>query len=211
MATVSSDGKVAYIYDQPTDTWYPVAGSANTSQSYVWSGTHTHQNTVTFNQVVTAKAGVNNFANPAARDAAITSPTNGIVAFVRTDASGNQTNHIQYYSNGTWRVYGDNANLVTKTTGFTLAAGNGGRTFLMENTSNSTVTIPTDATIDFPVGTQMAFIRGNTGTVTFAAADGTTTSILSKNSNKKIAAQYSQALLVKKSANAWLLMGDLTA
>lgn len=211
MATISSDGKVAYIYNEATDTWYPVAGSANTSQSYLWSGTHRHQNTVTFDQVVTAKAGVNNFANPAARDAAITSPVNGMTAFVRTDASGNQVNHLQYYSNGLWRVYGDNANLNEKTASFTLGSADAGKTIVLNSSSQITVSIPTDAALAFPNGTQFAFIRFGTGAVVFAPANATTTSLLSKNSNKKIASQYSQALLVKKDTDVWLLIGDLTA
>lgn len=211
MATVSSNGKVAYIYDQATDTWHPVAGSANTSQSYLWSGTHRHQNTVTFDQVVSAKAGINNFSNPAARDAAIPSPVNGTTVFVRTDASGNQVNHIQYYSNGNWRVYGDNANLNERLSSFTIGMGDSGRTILLNSSSQISVSIPTNASVNFPIGTQIAFIRFGTGAVVFAPANATTTTLLSKNSNKKISAQYSQALLIKKDTDVWLLIGDLTA
>ena len=211
MATVSSNGKVAYIYDQATDTWHPVAGSANTSQSYVWSGTHKHNNSVTFEQVVSAKAGINNFSNPAARDAAIPSPVNGTTVFVRTDSSGNQVNNIQYYLNGAWRVYGDNANLNEKTSSFTIGMQDSGKTIVLNSSSQIAVSVPTDASVNFPVGTQIAFIRFGSGEVVFAASNATTTSLLSKNSNKKISAQYSQSLLIKKDANVWLLIGDLTA
>ena len=211
MATVSSNGKVAYIYDQATDTWHPVAGSANTSQSYVWSGTHKYNNSVTFEQVVSAKAGINNFSNPAARDAAIPSPVNGTTVFVRTNSSGNQVNNIQYYLNGAWRVYGDNANLNEKTSSFTIGMQDSGKTMVLNSSSQIAVSVPTDASVNFPVGTQIAFIRFGSGEVVFAASNATTTSLLSKNSNKKISAQYSQSLLIKKDANVWLLIGDLTA
>jgi hypothetical protein len=210
MSSVSSSGKVAYIYDQSTDTWYPMAGSANTSQAYTWSGIHQFQNSVVLDSGVTSKSGVNNFANATARDAAITAPTNGVVVFVRNDSAGNAVNQLQYYYNGAWRVYGDNANLSDKTAGFTLAIGDGGKTFLMTSTSSLGITIPNDTSAAFPVGTQMAFVRMGTGAVSFIAADQSV-QILSKNSNKAIAAQYSQALLVKRAANTWLLMGDLTA
>lgn len=210
MALVSSNGKVAYIYDQSTDTWYPMAGSANTSQAYAWSGIHQFQNSVTLDSSVVSKVGINNFANAAARDAAITSPVNGIMSFIRNDSSGNAVNQLQYYYNGGWRVYGDNANLSDKTGGFTIAIGDGGKTFLITSSSSSGITIPNDTSAAFPVGTQMAFVRMGTGTVSFTAADQSV-QILSKNSNKSIAAQYSQALLVKRAANTWLLMGDLTA
>tara|TARA_R110001606_G_scaffold301075_1_gene448754 strand:+ start:2279 stop:2914 length:636 start_codon:yes stop_codon:yes gene_type:complete len=210
VATVSSDGKVAYIYDEPTDTWHPVAGSANTSQSYVWSGTHNFNNTTTFEQVVTSKAGVNNFASPAARDLAIPSPVNGTVVFVRTDSSGNQTNHIQYYSSGSWRVYGDNANLIEKSSNYTLNLGDGGKTFMMTSSSQISISVPTNSSVAFPVGTQFAFIQTGAGAIVFSAITPTTTTIFSKNQNKKTAAQYSQAILVKKDTDTWILMGDLT-
>ena len=99
MATISSNPKPTYIYDQETNTWYPVAGQVNNSLNYPWTGTHNFASTVTFADVVNAKAGINNFLNPAARDAAIASPINGIVCFVRQDSSGNVINQIQYYYN----------------------------------------------------------------------------------------------------------------
>ena len=81
MATIDTSGKIAYLYDQETNTWYAFSGTVNTAAAYTWLGTNTYSNTVVFEHVVRAEAGVNNFENPSARDAAITSPTNGIVCF----------------------------------------------------------------------------------------------------------------------------------
>jgi hypothetical protein len=205
MSNISQIGKVAYIYDQPSDTWYPVAGYTNTSDAFVWSGAHTFSNTVNFNSVLNAKAGVNNFADAAARDAAITAPTNGIVVFVR------QLNQIQYYFNGAWRVYGENASLLIKTAGHVLEISDAGRTIEIDAANANTVTIPTNASVPFLVGTQIAFIQTGPGQTSFAAANGVTTTILSKNSNKKIASRYSPATLIKKDTDTWILIGDLTA
>ena len=51
MSTISNVGKVAYVYDQPNDTWHPVAGYTNTTEPFAWSGAHNFSNTVNFNSV----------------------------------------------------------------------------------------------------------------------------------------------------------------
>lgn len=214
MSTVSGVGKVAYVYDQPTDTWHPVAGYANTTETYTWSGPHTFSNTVNFNSVLNAKAGVNNFATEAARDAAFgVSPANGTVCFIR------DLNQIQYYSSPAWRTYGDNANLIEKTTSHILELSDAGKTIQMNVSGAHTVTIPTNAQVSFDIGTQIAFVQIGVGQTSFAAADGAIVSILSKGQNaspivagnRKIAARYSPATLIKRDTNTWILIGDLTA
>lgn len=211
MSTISNVGKVAYIYDQAGDTWYPVAGYTNTSEPFAWSGTHSFSNTVNFNSVLNAKAGINNFQDPAARDAAIPSPTNGVVAVVRQTNSGALLNQIQYYFNGAWRVYGENIGVLTKTAGHVLEISDAGRAIDMDVATANTVTIPTNASVPFLIGTHISFIQTGPGQTSFAAADGVTTTILSKNSNKKISSRYSPATLIKKDIDTWILIGDLTA
>jgi hypothetical protein len=49
-----------------------------------------------------AKKGINNYLNPAARDASITSPTAGSICVIRQDSSGNVINQLQYYSGSAW-------------------------------------------------------------------------------------------------------------
>lgn len=101
MATISSTPKISYIYDEPSDTWYPIAGIANTAGNYIWEGNHTFDNPVSFLDSVISKAGLNNFLNPNARDAAITAPIpNGTVCFVRQNNAGTTINELQYYNNG---------------------------------------------------------------------------------------------------------------
>jgi hypothetical protein len=145
----------------------------------------------------------NNFFDPAARDLAITTPVNGTVAFIRS------SNQIQYYANGAWRIYGDNANLLEKTASHNLEITDAGRTIQMNVSSANNVTIPTNASVPFLTGTQIAFIQVGSGQTTFAASPGV--EILSKNSNKRISARYSPATLVKRDTDTWILIGDLTA
>jgi hypothetical protein len=217
MAQISSNPKSSYIYDQDTDTWYPMGGQVNLSLNYPWTGTHNFATTVTFADVVNAKAGINNFLNPAARDAAITSPTNGIVCFVRQNASGTVINQIQYYYNG-WLSYDttlqsnidtlkQKVDYVYSTSNYTVSASAAGKTIYMDSASDLTVTIPLNSTAPVDNYVKMDFIRGGTGKVTFTGPAGV--SIVSKFQNKNIAGQYAVGTLLKVNTNTWLLVGDL--
>jgi hypothetical protein len=97
-----SDGKAAYVYNLADDTWYQVSGKTDISGTFEWTGLHTHLSSLTAADHFTAKKGINNFLNPAARDAAITSPTAGTVCLIRQDGSGNTVNELQLYINGNW-------------------------------------------------------------------------------------------------------------
>lgn len=98
------DGKPGYIYNVADDTWYELSGKTDTSGTFEWAGLHTHLSTVTMNEDLVGKKGINNYLNPAARDASITSPVAGTVCLIRQDGSGNTVNQIQLYINGSWRT-----------------------------------------------------------------------------------------------------------
>jgi hypothetical protein len=212
MTTISSVGKVAYIYDEATTTWYPVAGTTNTSADFSWTGDHVFETgtAVTFTDVVAAKAGVNNFQNPTARDAAIPSPTPGIVAFVRQDNSGNAIRQIQYYSSAssTWVSYSD-AQLVEQTASYVLATHDSGKVVKMDSSTSVVVTLPSNTTAPLPIGSVITIVQTGTGEVSFTEDTGVT--IRSKNSYKKLNTQYSGAQVVKLDTNIWLLIGDIKA
>lgn len=208
MSDKVNTGNVAYIYDEATDKWYSISGAVNTAAAYTWTATQTFVNTVLLNDVVNAKAGVNNFLNPAARDTAIPSPSNGIVCFVRQDASGNVINQIQYYYNGSWRSVNDSTTLSAKTDNYTLALSDAGNTITMSSSSQKYITVPANSDVPFPIGTRLDVLALGTGLVSLTEGVGVT--INSKNGNKDIAAQYSGASLVKINTNTWILVGDLT-
>lgn len=97
-----SDGKAAYVYNLADDTWYQVSGKTDISGTFEWTGLHTHLSSLTAEDHFTAKKGINNYLNPAARDASITSPITGIIVFVRQDSSGGTLNELQFYNGSTW-------------------------------------------------------------------------------------------------------------
>jgi hypothetical protein len=207
MSTVSSTSKVAYMYDQVSDTWYAVAGTANTNVAYNWNAAHTFGSVVTVNDVIRAKGGVNRFQNPTARNTIIPSPVKGTVCFVEQTDGGTDINQVQIYNGTSWVGMLDTATLNTKTADYTLVLGDAGKTILIDSTIDRTVTIPTNASVPFAIGQRLDIVRMNTGNVTI----GGTPTILSKNSNKKIAARYSGATLIKTDTDTWVLIGDLTA
>lgn len=72
-----------------------------------------------------------------------------------------------------------------------------------------TITIPLNAVVAFPVGSEIAFIRKNTGAVTIAGSAGVTVS--SADSKYKIKGQYGTAAVLKVAENEWVLAGSLEA
>jgi hypothetical protein len=210
MTTISSNSKVAYIYDEATDTWYPTAGLASTSANYSWTGTHNFSSSVSFNSVLLAKAGVNNFQNPTARNAAITSPTNGLVAFVRQDDSGNTIHQIQYYSRATLINY-DSIIIEEETLSYTVKAFDVNKMIKMNSSSNLEFLIPANSVESIPVGSRIEVIRYGSGEVTIIPVSGSGVVVRSKNNNTKISTQYSGAMLTKIGTNEWHLIGDLKA
>lgn len=210
MSTIDNAGRIAYMYDQETDTWYSLAGVANTVASYNWTGTNTFSNTVIFEDVVRTEGGVNNFQNPNARDAALTSPINGIVAFVRQDNSGSQINQIQYYYNGRWRNILGDAGINSQNTSYTINRSDVGRTVIVNTSVANTVTIPAFTSEAFGVGEKVNIIQQGAGQTQIAGEDGSVV-INSKNNMKKIEAQYGAASIINVAQNSWILIGDLAA
>lgn len=213
--TIDSSSKVAYIYNSTTDKWHPIAGTVNTAAPYTWSGEQSFTSTTTFEQVLKAKAGVNNFLNATQRDAAFANISSenkrGIVCFIRVDSSGLPLNDLQFFDGTSWRSYGDSAILLTKTNtaSYTIGLADAGRTILALSDTVNEIVIPADSTVSFAIGQRLDIIRYGAGATSISAVQGVT--INSKNSNKKIAAQFSGATLIKTNENTWTLIGDLTA
>lgn len=99
-----SDGKAAYVYNLADDTWYQVSGKTDISGTFEWTGLHTHLSNFTTSEASVAKKGTNNFLNPAARDAAIPSPTAGTICLIRQNSGGTTIMEFQYYDGSNWRT-----------------------------------------------------------------------------------------------------------
>jgi hypothetical protein len=99
------DGKPGYIYNAADDTWYELSGKTDTSGTFEWAGLQTYLSAVTMLDHLVAKKGINNYLNPAARDASITSPVAGSICLIRQDGSGNTIYQLQFYNGSAWVAF----------------------------------------------------------------------------------------------------------
>jgi hypothetical protein len=99
-------------------------------------------------------------------------------------------------------------NAQTGTT-YTLAVGDAGQLVTLSNASAITLTVPTNASVPFAIGTQITITQANSGEVTIAGAVGVT--VNSADGDLKLRTQWSAATLIKTNTNSWILIGDIKA
>ena len=137
--TFDNSGKPTYMFQAgatSTDgVWYSVGAKIDTAAGYEWAGAQTFLNTVTTDATVILRDGFNNFLNPAARDAALTSPVQGTLAFVRQDAGGSPLNQIQFYNGSAWTANDGDISGVTAGTGLSGGGTAGTITISLDTTS----------------------------------------------------------------------------
>ena len=101
-------------------------------------------------------------------------------------------------------------NAQTGTTYTFVAADSNNALVTLANASAIAVTIPTNATTAFPVGTVLNFAQTGAGQVTVSGASGVTvTSIGATAASPKTRVQYSVGSAIQTAANAWLVIGDI--
>ena len=93
------------------------------------------------------------------------------------------------------------------TASHTLALADAGKLLLEDSTSAIVVTIPANATVSFPVGTEIEIARWNTGAVSITPASGVFTSSL--DSLLTISGRYGVIVLKQVATNNWLVAGAL--
>ena len=94
-------------------------------------------------------------------------------------------------------------------TTYTIALTDAGYLITTSNISAVSILIPTDATVAFPIGTQILVMQLGSGQVTVSAVTPGTTSVNSKNGTKT-SGQYAIISLIKVAANSWIVGGDAT-
>ena len=129
-------------------------------------------------------------------DVTITSATaNDVVVF---DGSGFVNKYVQAIPTLT--------NSQTGTT-YTTVLSDAGKIVEISNASAITLTIPTNASVAYPVGTQITILQTGAGQITVAAPSGGT---LNATPGTKLRTQWSSATLLKRATDTWVLIGDLT-
>jgi hypothetical protein len=101
-----------------------------------------------------------------------------------------------------------------KTDNYTFASGDEGNIFSMNNAVTKQFSIPTDATFNFAVGTELnVFWITGAGQPTIGAVTPGTTTVISTGATSatpKLRAANSGATCKKLAANSWIVFGDIS-
>lgn len=100
------------------------------------------------------------------------------------------------------------------TNAYTLVLGDQGDILLASNGSTAgTISIPTNASVAFPVGTQITIVQTGSGQLTIQAASSGTTTVNSTGATStapKLRVQNSSATLIKTATDTWYVIGDIS-
>jgi hypothetical protein len=96
--------------------------------------------------------------------------------------------------------------IIQKSSAYTLSALTE-RDSMIEVSAAGVITVPTDATLNFPIGTSIDILQTGTGEVSIAPVSGTVT--INATPGRTLRTQWSSATLFKRAANTWVLFGDL--
>jgi hypothetical protein len=92
-----------------------------------------------------------------------------------------------------------------RTSSYTLVLSDQSR--IIEMSNGGTLTIPADASVNFPVGTYIVVLQTGASQVTIAGSGFTP----SATPGLKLRTQWSMASLIKRGTNSWVVAGDLSA
>ena len=99
--------------------------------------------------------------------------------------------------------------IIAKTANYALSNLNERDSLIEVNSTDPvTITIPLDATVNYPVGTSLDILGTNTGLITIAGDTGV---VVNATPGLKLRAQWSSATLFKRGADSWVVYGDLKA
>jgi hypothetical protein len=97
-------------------------------------------------------------------------------------------------------------------TTYTAVLNDNGQVITMNNASANTFSIPTNASVAYPVGTQINVLQIGAGQTTIQAVTSGTTAILSTAATAaapKIRARYGMATCIKAATDTWYVVGDI--
>jgi hypothetical protein len=99
-----------------------------------------------------------------------------------------------------------------ETASYTAVLANNSQVVTMDNASANTFSIPTNASVAFPVGTQINVLQIGAGQTTIQAVTSGTTTIQSTGATAaapKLRVRYSAATCVKAGTDLWYVFGDI--
>ena len=195
--TLGSSIDTSLVYLKGGTTGQILSKTSNTDMAFTWIAND--QGDIT---AVTAGTGLSGGG------------TSGAVSLAIDTATTADLTTSQTLTNKTLTAPKITLGYTAKTANYTVANGDQNYLFTMNNAAAQTFSIPTDATYNFAVGTEIhfAWITG-AGQPSIAAVTPATTTILSTGATStapKLRVVNSAATAIKLAANTWLVVGDIS-
>lgn len=171
-------------------------------------GTTSAPNASALVDIVSTTAGLGLPSMTTAQVNAISSPRDGLIVY------DSDTDTVKLRSNSAWVELYTTNNITQRSinaqtgTSYTLVLSDAGKLITLNNASAITLTIPTNASVAFPIGTVIDITQFGAGQVTVG---GSGVTINSADGDKKLRVRYSSASLIKTDTDTWLLVGDISS
>jgi hypothetical protein len=128
-----------------------------------------------------------------------------VATFLATPSSANFASMISDEI-GTGNVLLSDLATSAQSASYTLVLADKAKVVEMNNASANDLTVPLNASVAFPVGTQINIVQTGAGQTTVVATGGVT---INSATTLKLRARWSAATLIKRAENTWVLLGDL--
>jgi hypothetical protein len=128
-----------------------------------------------------------------------------VATFLATPSSANFASMISDEI-GTGNVLLSDMATSAQSASYTLVLADKAKVVEMSVGSANNLTVPLNASVAFPVGTQIHIVQTGSGQTTVVATGGVT---INTATTLKLRAQWSAATLIKRAENTWVLVGDL--
>jgi hypothetical protein len=102
-----------------------------------------------------------------------------------------------------------NLSTSAQTESYTLVLTDAYKIVEVNDASANTLTVPDNASVAFPTGTQITVVQTGAGQTTLAGAAGVT--VNSNGAKLKITGQWASATLIKRATDTWVAIGNLSA
>jgi hypothetical protein len=151
----------------------------------------------------------------------ITSFGTGVATWLGTPSSANLASAVTDETGSGALVFGTSPTLSdpkinlafdAETASYTAVLANNSQVVTMDNASANTFSIPTNASVAFPIGTQITVLQIGAGQTTIQAVTSGTTTIQSTGAAPaapKLRVRYSAATCVKAATDLWYVFGDI--